>query len=97
MRCKIVEPTYMTQYYEVNQKSKKRRFYIITSRKPVWCTGKLLKIKSKLIWIPFTFFVEYVFFFFFFFFFVVQNVVGKIDKETLWIGFRIDSTFGLKK
>ena len=26
-------------------------------------------------------------------FFVVQNVVGKIDKETLRIGFRIDPTF----
>jgi hypothetical protein len=56
------------------------------------CTGKLLKIKSKLILILFTFFVEYVFFFFFFFS-VVQNVVGKIDKETLRIGFRIDPTF----
>ena len=54
------------------------------------CTGKLLKIKSKLILILFTFFVEYVFFFFFF---VVQNVVGKIDKETLRIGFMIDPTF----
>ena len=53
--------------------------YYITSRKPVRCTGKLLKIKSKLILILFTFFVEYVFFFFF----LVQNVVGKIDKETL--------------
>ena len=36
----------------------------LTSRKPVRCTGKLLKIKSKLIFIPFTSFVEYVFFFF---------------------------------
>jgi hypothetical protein len=36
-----------------------------TSRKPVRCTGKLLKIKSKLIFIPFTSFVEYGFFFFF--------------------------------
>ena len=32
-----------------------------------------------------------------FFFFVVQNVIGKIDKETLQIEFRIDPTFGLKK
>ena len=32
--------------------------YIYTSRKPVQCTGKLLKIKFKLIFIPFTFFVE---------------------------------------
>ena len=55
------------------------------------CTVKLLKIKSKLILIPFTFFVK------FFFFFVVQNVVDKIDKETLRIGFRIDLTFWLKK
>ena len=54
------------------------------------CTEKLLKIKSKLILIPFTFFVEYVFFF-------VQNVVGKIDKETVRIGFRIDPTFWFKK
>ena len=28
---------------------------------------------------------------------VVQNVVGKIDKETLRIGFRIDSIFWFKK
>ena len=60
------------------------------------CTGKLLKIKSKLILIPFIFFVEYVFYFFYFFF-VVQNVVGKINKEILRIGFRIDSTFWFKK
>jgi hypothetical protein len=32
-----------------------------------------------------------------FFFFVVQNVVDKIDKETLRIGFRIDHTFLFKK
>ena len=38
------------------------------------CIGKLLNIKSKLILIPFTSFVEYVVFF------LVQNVVGKIDK-----------------
>jgi hypothetical protein len=36
-------------------------------------------------------------FFFFFFFFVVQNIVGKIDKETLRIGFMIDFTFWFKK
>jgi hypothetical protein len=41
-------------------------FLFFTSRKPVRCIGKLLKIKSKLIWIPFTSFVEYVFFFFLF-------------------------------
>ncbi len=57
------------------------------------CTGKLLKINSKLIFISFTSFVEYVFFFFF----VIRNVVGKIDKETLWIRLRIDFTFWLKK
>ena len=55
----------------------------ITSRKPVRCTGKLLKIKSKLILIPF--------------FFLVQNVVGKIDNETLRIEFRINPTFWFKK
>jgi hypothetical protein len=49
-------------------------------------TGKLLKIKSKLILIPFTFF-----------FFLVQNVVGKIDKKILRIGFRINPTFWFKK
>jgi hypothetical protein len=65
-------------------------FYIYTSCKLVRCTGKLWKIKSKLILIHFTSYVEYVFFFSFFFF-VVQNVVGKIDKETLQIG--IDPTF----
>ena len=63
---------------------------MLTSRKPVRCTGKLLKIKSKLILIPFTFFVEYIFF-------LVQNIVGKINKETLQIGFRIDPTFLFKK
>jgi hypothetical protein len=52
-------------------------------------TRKLLKIKSKLILIPFIYL--------FFFFFVVQNVVGKIDKETLRIGFMINSSFCLKK
>ena len=57
------------------------------------CTGKLLKIKSKLIFIPFTFFVEYIYIYIF----VVQNVVGKIDKETLRIGFRIDPIFWFKK
>ena len=50
-----------------------------TSHKPVQCRGKSLKIKSKLILI--------------FFFLVVQNVVGKIDKETLRIEFRIDPIF----
>jgi hypothetical protein len=59
------------------------------------CSGKLLKIKSKLILIHFTFFVEYVLFYFIFS--VVQNVVGKIDKETLRIGFRINPTFWFKK
>ena len=35
--------------------------------------------------------------YFYFLFFVVRNVIGKIDKETLWIEFRIDPTFLLKK
>jgi hypothetical protein len=65
---------------------------IYTSRKLVRCRGKLLKIKSKLILISFTSFVD-----FFFFFLVVQNVVGKIDKETLRIEFKIDLTFLFKK
>ena len=69
--------------------------YIITSRKPVQCTGKLLKIKSKLILIPFTFLLNFILFYFLFF--VVQNVISKIDKETLQIGFRIDPTFWFKK
>ena len=29
MRCKIVGPIYVVQYYEVNQKLKKLQFYII--------------------------------------------------------------------
>ena len=36
-------------------------------------------------------------FFFFFFLFVVQNVIDKIDKETLRIKFRINHTFLFKK
>jgi hypothetical protein len=64
----------------------------LTSRKPMQCTGKLFKIKSKLILISFTSFVDI-----FFFFFVVENIVGKIDKETLRIRFRIDPTFLFKK
>jgi hypothetical protein len=62
-------------------------------------TGKLLKIKSKLILILFTFFVEYIYIYiyFFFFFFVIQNVISKIDKEFLRIGFRIYPTFLFKK
>ena len=39
----------------------------------------------------------FIFLFYFFIFFVVQNVVGKIDKEILWIGFRINPTFWFKK
>ena len=66
-------------------------FNLYTSRKLVLCTGKLLKIESKLILIHFVSYVEYVFFPFFFF--LIQNVVGKIDKENLRIGFRIDPTF----
>ena len=33
----------------------------------------------------------------FFFFFVVQNVIDKIDKETLRIKFKINHTFLFKK
>jgi hypothetical protein len=51
-------------------------------------------MRSKLILIHFTSFVEYAFFLFFF---VVRNVLGKIDKKTLRIGLRIDPTFWLKK
>ena len=46
-------------------KSQKSLVLYINSRKPMRCTGKLLKIRSKLILIPFTSFVEHVFFFFF--------------------------------
>jgi hypothetical protein len=86
----------VAQYYEVNQKSKNFVLHYSTSRKPVRCTGKLLKIKSKLILILLLLLLNFIIFFFFFFF-VVQNVVGKIDKDTLRIGFRIDSTFWFKK
>ena len=34
---------------------------------------------------------------FFFFFFVIQNIVGKIDKETLRFRFRINPTLLFKK
>ena len=54
-------------------------FIFTTSRKRVRCTGKLLKIKSKLIIILFI----YLFIIIIIIIFVVQNVVGKIDKETL--------------
>ncbi len=76
-----------------------RKFIYITSRKHVRCTGKLLKIKSKLILIPFTSLVEYVFFFFFFcFFFVVQNVVGKKSIKRLYqLDLEYFLLFGLKK
>ena len=75
-----------------NKSQQSFEFTYSTSRKPVRCTGKLLKIRSKLILIPFISFVEYVFFFS-----VVWNVVNKIDKETLWIEFRINPTFWLNK
>ena len=41
-----------------------------------------------------TFFVDFLFFLIFF---LVQNIVGKINKEILRIGFRIDPTFWFKK
>ena len=31
------------------------------------------------------------------FFFLIQNIIGKIDKNTLQIGFMIDLTFWFKK
>jgi hypothetical protein len=62
------------------------------------CTGKLFKIKSKLIWIHFTSFVVYIYIYIYIYiFYVVQNVVSKIDKETLRIGFRINPIFWFKK
>ena len=60
------------------------------------CTGKLLKIKSKLILIPFTFFLLNIYIYIYIYI-LVQNVVSKIDKETLRIEFRIDPTFWFKK
>ena len=42
-------------------------------------------------------FLFFIFYFLLLFFFIVQNVVGKIDKETLRIRFRIDPTFLFKK
>ena len=63
-------------------------FSLYISCKSVRCIEKLLKIKTKLILIPFTSFV---------YIYIVQNVVGKIDKEILRIGFRIDPTFWFKK
>ena len=36
-------------------------------------------------------------FYYYYYYFVVQNVIGKIDKETLQIEFRIDPTFWFKK
>ena len=43
------------------------------------------------------FFIFIFILFFIFIFLVVQNVVGKINKETLRIGFRINPTFWFKK
>jgi hypothetical protein len=76
MRCKIVR--FQKLMWRNMMRSTKSEVNILSSRKSVQCTGKLLKIKYKLILISFTSFVD-----FFFFFLVVQNVVGKIDKETL--------------
>ena len=80
---------YFTYFSDTNKFLLAFEYYLFTSRKPIRCIGKLLKIKSKLILILFTSFVEYIYIFSF----VVQNVVGKIDKETLRIGFRIAPTF----
>ena len=56
MRCKIVRfQKLMWRNMMRSTKSKKVSIlHYSTSRKLVRCTGKLLKIKSKLIFIPFT-------------------------------------------
>jgi hypothetical protein len=69
MRCKIVRFQKL-MWRNMMRSTKSQKALVLhysTSRKPVRCTGKLLKIKSKLILI--------------FFCFVVQNVVGRsIEK-----------------
>jgi hypothetical protein len=66
MMCKIMR-TQKLMWRNIMRSTKSQKVSVLhyTSRKPVRCTGKLLKIKSKLIFIPFISFVEYVFFFFF--------------------------------
>ena len=64
MRCKIVR-TQKFLWHNIMRSTKSQKtsvlynsIYIYTSRKPMRCTKKLWKIKSKLILIPFTSFVE---------------------------------------
>ena len=66
MRCKIVR-TQKLLWHNIMRSTKSQKalvlyysidIYIYTGRKPMRCTGKLLKIKSKLISIPFTSFVK---------------------------------------
>ena len=64
MRCKIVR-TQKLLWHNIMRSTKNKKVsvlyysvYIYISRKPMRCTGKLLKIKSKLILIHFTSFVE---------------------------------------
>jgi hypothetical protein len=69
MRFKIVR-TQKLMWRNIMRSTKSQKVLVLhysTSRKPVRCTGKLLKIKSKLILIHFIFFVDFIFFFFFFF------------------------------
>ena len=68
MRCKIVRfQKFMWRNMKRSTKSQKVLvLHYSTNRKPVRYTGKLLKIKSKLILIPFTSFVEFFLFIYFF-------------------------------
>ena len=96
MKCKIVRfQKFMWRNMKRSTKSQKVLvLHYSTNRKPVRCTRKLLKIKSKLILIPFTFFIFYLFiYYYYYYYFLVQNVVGKIDKEIIRIKFRINPTF----
>jgi hypothetical protein len=71
----VIFQKFMWRNMKRSTESQKASVLYYTSRKPVQYTGKLLKIKSKLILIPFTSFVEYIYiyiyiyiFFFFFLF-----------------------------
>ena len=65
MRCKIVrfQKLMWRNMMSTTKSQKASVLHYSTSCKPMRCTRKLLKIKSKLILIPFTVFVEYGFFF----------------------------------
>ena len=63
MRCKIVRFQKL-MWRKIMRSTKSQKVLVLhysTNRKPVRCTGKLLKIKSKLILIPFTSFDEYIY------------------------------------